>query len=395
MNQRERFLRVTHFKEADRAPNVEIGYFDETIERWYNEGLPRNILPVWPDSCVPKHGNFLEDLLYSNKGGEISVTDYFGFDRYMRYRVPVIADQPVPALGPRKIADEGRYEVIVDEWGVKRRHLKGSISMDQYLEFPVKNMQDWEEMKWRFDPNTPERFPSNWSDFVQVYRDRDYPLSMFRIIGFFHFPRYLMGLENLMIAYYKQPELILNMADFWCKFNIQLARKVLKDVNIDWATISEDMAYKGRAMISPQLFRRFMSPFYKRLTSFLIENGVDVIFVDSDGYVHGLIPLWIECGVNGTWPLEINAGNDPIKLRREYPNFILSGGIDKLALAKGPENIEKELYSKLLYLLPQGGYIPSVDHIPPPDISLDNWQYYARLKTKLIHEYPPRKGCAI
>jgi uroporphyrinogen decarboxylase len=299
----------------------------------------------------------------------------------------------MPALGPKKIADEGRYEIIIDEWGIKRRHLKDSISMDQYLDFPVKNWQDWEEMKGRFDTNTLERFPSNWDDFIQAYKTRDYPLSIFRIVGFFHFPRYLMGLKNLMLAYYKQPELILDMADFWCEFNIQMAKKVLKDVHIDWATISEDMAYKGRSMISPQFFRIFMLPFYKRLTNFLREYGVDVIFVDSDGYVHDLIPLWIECGVNGTWPLEINAGNDLIRLRREYPDFILSGGIDKLAIAKGPEAIEKELYGKLPYLLPYGGYIPSIDHIPPPDISLKNWEYYARLKAKLIQEYAPEGRC--
>jgi hypothetical protein len=54
---------------------------------------------------------------------------------------------------------------------------------------------------------------------------------------------------------------------------------------------------------------------HKKLTGFLRENGVDVIYVDSDGYVHDLIPLWIEGGVNGAWPLEVAAGNDPIELR--------------------------------------------------------------------------------
>ncbi|MBU0713894.1 MAG: hypothetical protein KJ964_00890 [Verrucomicrobia bacterium] len=327
------------------------------------------------------------DLLHP---AEFGLNEYFGFDRYMRYRVPVNAGGPCPSFH-KVLEEDGKWKLFLDDWGIRRRALKNSFSMDEYLEHPVKNRADWEEYKKRLDPGSPERFPEHWHELAALYRQRDYPLSIFRMVGFLHFPRYMMGFENLMLAYYDQPELIMDMLDYWCEFNITLAGKVLKDVKPDWVTIGEDMAYKGSSMVSPEMFRKFMLPFYKRLTGFLRKNGVDVIYVDSDGYVHELIPLWIEGGVNGTWPLEVAAGNDLLKLRKEYPDFILSGGIDKIAIAKGKAAIEKELYSKLPYLLPQGGYIPSIDHVPPEDISLDNWTCYAQLKKKLIEEFPPRR----
>jgi uroporphyrinogen decarboxylase len=389
MNDKERFYRVTHFMDADRAPNTEIGFASLAVDRWHNEGLSRDILPSLEDSGVPKTQRPVElDLLRPEKFG---LNDYFGFDRYMRYRIPVNAGAPVPSFH-KILEDDGKWQLFIDEWGIRRRALKNSYSMDEYLEHPVKTRKDWEEYKKRLNPDSPERFPALWREFVVDYKNRDYPLSVFRIVGFLHFPRYLMGFENLMMAYYDQPDLIMDMLDYWCEFNISLAKKVFKDVKADWVTIGEDMAYKGRSMISPEMFRKFMLPFYRRLTGFLRDNGVDVIFVDSDGYVHELIPLWIEGGVNGTWPLEIAAGNDLIKLRREYPDFILSGGIDKMAVARGKEAIDKELYGKLPALLPLGGFIPSIDHVPPEDVSLENWTYYSQLKKKLLGQYPPRPG---
>ena len=61
-----------------------------------------------------------------------------------------------------------------------------------------------------------------------------------------------------------------------------------------------------------------------------------------------------------------------------------SGGIDKRALARGRRAIDEELYRHVPKLLEDGGYIPTVDHAIPPDISYDNWMYYLEVKRKLL-----------
>ena len=146
------------------------------------------------------------------------------------------------------------------------------------------------------------------------------------------------------------------------------------------------MAYNKGSLISPSTFERFMTPYYRRFTRFLRENGVDVIMVDCDGDVNELIPLFIEGGVNGIYPLEVRCNVDPVEIRKKYRNLILGGGIDKFALVEGPEAIERELIDKLPVLIPQGGYIPGVDHRVPADVSYANYKYYVNLKTKLIVE---------
>jgi len=62
---------------------------------------------------------------------------------------------------------------------------------------------------------------------------------------------------------------------------------------------------------------------------------VPLTIVDSDGDIRELIPLYLDCGVNGFLPFEVQAGMDIRDIRRQYPELIVVGGIDKLAVAKG------------------------------------------------------------
>jgi uroporphyrinogen decarboxylase len=141
--------------------------------------------------------------------------------------------------------------------------------------------------------------------------------------------------------------------------------------------IWEDMAYKSGPMISPTMFRKFIMPRYRQLTDLLRSHGIDMIIVDTDGNVNQLIPLWIECGVNASWPLEVAAGNDAIEMRKKYgTDFILMGNIDKQAMARGKEAIREEVMTKVPFLLEKGGYFPSPDHMVPPDVSWENYCYF-------------------
>jgi hypothetical protein len=138
------------------------------------------------------------------------------------------------------------------------------------------------------------------------------------------------------------------------------------------------------------MFRKFMLPFYQRLTDFLKDSGVKVILVDTDGDLSQLIPLFIEGGVTGIYPWEVNAGMDVVEVRKAYPRLQLLGGIDKTQLALGKEQIDRELARRVPALLPLGGYVPYVDHLVPPDISWENFVYYRERLADLVHAYSPR-----
>ena len=112
---------------------------------------------------------------------------------------------------------------------------------------------------------------------------------------------------------------------------------------------------------------------YKKLTGFIRDHGVDLIFVDSDGYAEPLLSLWMEGGVNGFYPMERVANMDPVHLRARFGRELrLMGGIDKRAMIDGPEAIDAEL-ANAAPLLKEGGFLPWCDHHVPPDVSLENY----------------------
>jgi uroporphyrinogen decarboxylase len=64
---------------------------------------------------------------------------------------------------------------------------------------------------------------------------------------------------------------------------------------------------------------------------------------------------------------------DAVNIRKKYGrDLAFSGDVDKRELAKDKKAIE------------QGGYIPTVDHTVPPDVSCDNFMYYMEIKMKAL-----------
>ncbi len=193
-----------------------------------------------------------------------------------------------------------------------------------------------------------------------------------------------MGTENLSYAWYDQPDLMHEMMEFIADFTIEVSKPVLKETDIDYVMINEDMSMKTGPLLSPALYRKFIFPHMKRLTDFFKNNGVRYVIVDSDGNCEVLIPLLMECGVDAIWPMERVAGMDPVKLREEYGKELrLFGGVDKMVLAQGKEAIDKHL-SEMVPLIEEGGFIPTVDHLVSPDVSLENFRYYMKRKNDLL-----------
>jgi len=206
--------------------------------------------------------------------------------------------------------------------------------------------------------------------------DIDEPVGL-NVGSFFGILRDWMGLERLLYNFHDDPLLVEDMMEHMCYMETECIRKAAKDLKIDFALFWEDMCFRSGPLISPDMVRKFMLPRYKRVTDVLRSNGIDLVFLDSDGNVSELIPIWIEGGINILWPLERAAGNDAVELRKKYGrDLALAGNIDKRALMKGKDAIREEVMSRLPFLLEHGGYFPSVDHLVPPDVKFVDYIYF-------------------
>lgn len=139
----------------------------------------------------------------------------------------------------------------------------------------------------------------------------------------------------------------------------------------------EDMCYSGGPLISPKIFKQVLVPHYKRITSVLNKYGVDIVFVDCDGKIDALAPLWLEAGVNTMFPIEVGKWHaDPVAFRRQYgKDMRLMGGVGKLILAESTDAIAREI-DRLAPLVEEGGFIPMPDHRVPPDVPFKNYLFY-------------------
>jgi len=294
----------------------------------------------------------------------------------------------LPRFEERVIREDEQSITKLTERGVVTRTLKDpdAMSMPEHIEYPVKTRADWEALKKRFDPAAPARFPADWSERCARCRREGPALILVgsRQPGFFGFVRELLGPERALTAFCDEPALVHDMMDCNAEFLVNLLPRALDEAPVTAVMFWEDMCYRGGPLISPAMFREFMLPCYRRVTEVIRKHGVDAIYVDSDGNIEQLIPLWLEGGVNGMFPMEVAAGMDVRKTRREYGrDLFLIGGIDKRVLARDRKAIDRELAAKLP-LTEQGGYIPHLDHAIPHDVPYANFAYYWERKKRLL-----------
>lgn len=357
MNARERFIATCKFEPVDRPFRMEtIGFWPETIKRWHREGLPD-----WAE--------------------ELTALVHFGMDLRMIIHLGDFENPCLcPAFEEEVIEESDKYRIKRAPAGsVIREFTDGTSSIPEFMEFPVKDMRSFEEMRWRLDPSLTERLGSDWDYSSGAYNESELPVFVYTC-GLFGLARHLLGFENLMYAYFDSPELIHAIGEQWVKLCTAFLEKVASTVKIDAIDFWEDMAYRNGPMIGPETFKEFMSPYYKRVIDCARSVGVDVLEVDSDGDINPLIPLFVDAGVNMLYPFEVQAGMDILKVREQYgKRLAILGGLDKRKLALDFDAIREEVESKVPSMLKQGGYIPSLDHNVPPDVSLENFEYYLKL----------------
>ncbi len=369
MNPLERFLAVMDYQPVDRVPNWELGVWPQTRERWEAEGLDG---AQWHWNWFPGEAALGMDP-----------KEFIPFHKHL-----------IPPFEVEVYEEDERTVVFRDELGRTRRALKegtvngNRMSMDTYIDFPVKSLADWRALKKRLDPTSPQRYEPNWEITRLVgWQQRQHPLifgTNTATEGFYWFAREMMGTEGLSYAFFDQPELVHDIMEHHADFLIEGARPVLEKTTVEYICLSEDMAMKTGPLLSPRLYRQFILPRLKRVVEFYKTHGVRYVAVDTDGNPEALVPMLMETGVDILWPLERAADQDPVRLRKKFGRSLrLWGGVDKRVLTQGPVAIDAHL-REFIPLIEEGGFIPTVDHTVPPDVSWENFRYYMEQKARLL-----------
>ena len=106
-----------------------------------------------------------------------------------------------------------------------------------------------------------------------------------------------------------------------------------------------DICFKNGPLISPDVFREFVGPWYKKITDLTSSYEIEIVSVDCDGMIDSLIPIWLENGVNTMFPLRLEPGMLPLLLcGRSTRNSCRGvGGMNKTILPGIREAVDQEI----------------------------------------------------
>ena len=359
MTHRERFRRLMHFQSVDRVPHWEFGYLTETIERWHGEGLPAR---------------------YNDHD---SIEGYFGVDPV--FWVPVAMLLYPPFEGEVEVLEErgdSRIERMPDGT-IQEVKTTGVKTIPRYVKFPIANRDDWKRFKERLDPAHPGRRKADYAELGRKLLRSEVPVAI-EITSFLGKPRNWIGFEGISLMCYDDRELVEEIVATVSDLCCSMLEEVLPHIEVDYAAGWEDICFRNGPIISPAMFRDIVGPNLRRVCTLLREHGCTVITTDCDGDITQLVPIWLECGLNCMFPLEVHPGSDPVKFRRMFGRqVLLRGGLRKYAFAGTKREILDEL-RRVEHVVQEGGFIPHGDHRIPQDVSYENYKYYVREKLSML-----------
>lgn len=362
MSEGARKLRDFYEKKPD-APiyQCEFGFF--SLERWKKEG-------------------------YINDSTDIS--KLFGYDEEGIFHLGGLGWCEAafyPAFEEKVIEDRGEHELVQDYAGRHVLYFKNRRNgfMPEYVAHPVKDIKTWEEnCKWRLDPKTPGRYKDIENQIARAVECASKGMVISQnLIGGYMYLRSLIGPLDLLYKFYDDPGLIHECMKTWFELADAIIATHQEHVTIDEFFIAEDICYNKGPLISPDLIREFLIPYYQQLITNIKRRQIDksrhlYIQVDTDGYADPVIDVYREIGMDYMSPFEVAAGCDVVDIGKKYPDLLVRGGMDKRVLAQGKEAIDEMVYRVLPVMKKRGGYIPTCDHGVPEEVSFENYMHFRK-----------------
>lgn len=345
----------------------EFGFY--VLDKWVQQGYLK------PAGSVPDYDAYLREV--------------FGFDEPAIHSISGLGWCEAgffPAFEEKILEDRGEYELVQDSAGRGVLYFKGRRQgfMPEYVDHPVKDWKTWErDVKWRLDPHTDGRLETQMPAIRSALEGQKKGHAVVQqTVGGYMYLRSLMGPEDLLYMFYDDPKLIHDCMQTWFTLADTVIARHQEYISFDELFIGEDICYNHGSLISPEMMKEFLLPYYQQLyTNMKRRNGERTLHfqVDTDGFCEDVIPLYKSVGCDYMSPFEVAAHCDIVRVSQTYPDLLLSGGIDKRIIAEGGDALKRHLEAVVPVLRKRGGYIPTCDHGVPEEVSFENYMLYREL----------------
>lgn len=243
--------------------------------------------------------------------------------------------------------------------------IREGIGYGQPTDHPLANatIEDVHNYSWP-DPE--------WIDVSHIREDAQRYNAEYAVMGgewspFWHDAIDLLGMENMMIMMYEEPEIVKAVLEHIVDYYYKVSEKIFQAAgdSIDIFFIGNDFGSQTGPLIGQELFREFMYPHLKRLADLGHRYGLYVM-MHCCGSFSKLLPLIIDAGIDGVQSLQPYTRNmEPSYLKKEFGSkIVLNGCVDsqEVLIEGNPDLVKKATKETLDIMMTGGGYILSASH---------------------------------
>jgi uroporphyrinogen decarboxylase len=260
------------------------------------------------------------------------------------------------------------------EWGYVTQDTPEEHGIE--VESPIKSMADFERYTPP-DPHAPGRYAAI-ETAVREYKGNK--AVIVHLNDIFSLPRYLMGMQELLMALVMEPELVRALVEMSVTINLEMAKEVAA-CGAKIVYTGDDYAYNKGPLMSPKHFREFFYPGLCRVMGGYKALGLYVI-KHTDGKIWPIIDMIVDSGIDCLDPIDPQAGMDLAEVKAKYGHRVaLKGNVDcAQTLTFGtPEQVVEETKTALRKAMAGGGYILSSSNSIHSAVKPEN--YMAMLHT--------------
>ena len=261
------------------------------------------------------------------------------------------------------------------EWGYITQDTPEEHGIE--VELPIKSLADFE----RYTPPDPHLAARFTEIEAAVETFKGYKALIVHLNDIFSLPRYLMGMQELLMAIATEPEVVHGLVEMSVTVNLALAKEIAaRGVKIVYT--GDDYAYNKGPLMSPRHFREFFFPSLCRVMQGYKELGLYVI-KHTDGNIWSLLDMIVDLGIDCLDPIDPQAGMDLAEVKARYGGRVaLKGNVDcAQTLTFGtPEEVIEETKAALRSGMPGGGYILSSSNSIHSAVKPENY-------TALLHTW--------
>jgi uroporphyrinogen decarboxylase len=277
------------------------------------------------------------------------------------------------------VEEDAETKLVKNRNGATLRWWKNKSGTPEHVAFDVQDREAWNRIVKPY--LKPERRRVDFDNYRKTRAQAAERGNFFHWAGVNVFEQMhpVCGHEHMLMGMALDPDWIRDMVDTFTDLTIGMWELLFNEAGFpDGIFFYEDMGFKEKPFMSPDMYRELIQPAHKRSIDWAHAHGLKVI-MHSCGFIEPLLPGMIEAGIDMLQAMEVKAGMDVLRLNQLYGDKIgFMGNIDIREIASNDRRrIDAELQKKILPLMAsKTPFILSSDHSTPPDVNYDSFLYF-------------------